>query len=252
MNGSGKGRDAGLSLASVTTTSHSDVNIQHAGVAGHREWLQNSVPVLRLMEVLNEWLSIYCDSARASAHINYSLRCLALSKAPCATLSIQLWLTLFLRKSPSEVEKIDTIVLGEVIGGAFKSLKTIKRIGVNLICKFAQMGAHVMLVEWVLSHCVEQGDFLVLLRSQASNGVISEGIIMLDFSQYFFGKEFLVSCQLLNLRLIIEPVGLFRVKGLNDVLLPVKVGLIFVFRGRQRLLENVLGVVPVVHDTGLG
>ncbi len=137
LEGSCKGWNAGFGLACVATAAHPDLNIQKTSIARHCQWLQDSVPVLRLVEILNEWFPIDHYSTCAGFHVHDSLRCLALSETPSSSLLIQFWLTLFLRKSSPEIEKIDTIVFGEVISTVFQSLETIESIGIDLIRKFA-------------------------------------------------------------------------------------------------------------------
>jgi len=115
LQSSSQSRHASFSLASVTTSSNSNVHIKHTSVARDSERLQDSVPVLRLVEVLNKWLSIYHDSPCAGSHVYNGLRGLALAESPGTTRGIKLWFTLFLGQSSSEIEEVDTVVLGEVV-----------------------------------------------------------------------------------------------------------------------------------------
>lgn len=67
---------------------------------------------------------------------------------------------------------------------------------------------HVMPVEWVLSHRVKEGNLLVLLLSKASNRVVTQLVLELHFSEDVLGEFFLITIDIFNLRLIIQPTWL--------------------------------------------
>jgi len=67
------------------------------------------------------------------------------------------------------------------------------------------MSPHVMFVEGVLSHRVEQRNFLKLLLRKIANGVVSHSIVELDLFNHFFGQEFFICGDLIDLRWIIKP-----------------------------------------------
>jgi len=111
------------------------------------------------------------------------------------------------------------------------------------------MVAHVMLIEGVLTHRVEQSDFLVLLSCKASYRVISKSVIVFHFGNDFLGQEFIIVCNIFDLRLIVEPVWFLGVKSLNNVFVPIEISLIFILEWGQGLLQNVLRIIPVFDHT---
>lgn len=107
---------------------------------------------------------------------------------------------------------------------------------------------HVMLVEGVLTHCVEQRNLLQLILSKATDRVVSQSIIVLDLTNYIFGVKFDIIRDFLNLRGIIKPVRFSLVKGADDTTVPIKVFFVLILRRLYGLLQDVRLVVPVVHD----
>ena len=101
-----------------------------------------------------------------------------------------------------------------------------------------------MLVEWILSHGMEQSDFLVLLRSQRADRVISHRVIELDFSEDILGSEFRVRGDLLHLRLVFEPIRLLRVYVFDKASHPVIVSIVLILLWRKWLLQDVLIALP--------
>jgi len=105
-----------------------------------------------------------------------------------------------------------------------------------------------MLVEGILAHSVEQGDFLMLLSAEVTNGMITESILKLDLINDFLRKELLVTRDLIDLRLVIKPVRLLRVECLDNAFIPVKVSLIAILRRCLWLFKNVLSHIPAVRN----
>ena len=81
--------------------------------------------------------------------------------------------------------------------------------------------------------------------------MISHSVFEFDFTHSLLDQELLVVGDLLNLCFVIEPVRLLGVERRDQAQLPVKLILIFVLRGSDWLLKDMLGVVPVVDNSGL-
>ena len=169
----GKSWDARLGLATRATTTHTDIDIEHRRICRHRQWLQDQVALFWLVEILNERLAIDSDAACTGLDVSERNRCLPLAHAPGTAFRIQLWLTSLLGECPPEVKQVDPIELGEIVRGALQRLQTVKLVNAHLFCKLAQVSTHVMLVERILSHSVEQGNLLVLLIGEVADRVVT-------------------------------------------------------------------------------
>lgn len=224
-------RDAGLALSSQAATVDSNVNVEHARVRSHREWIENFVPLRRVVEVLDEWLAIDCDSSCSCSDVDDGAAGFALAEAPRPALAVQLGLSALLGQGSPEVKQVDAVELGEVVR-AFQIVRPASQPrGVDLIGEPAQVRAQVVLVVRVLANGVEQGDLLVLLGREGADRVVAQGVLELDFFEDFFGSVDRASRNLVNLRLVVEPAWLLRVEGCNDAGLPIKLILALIFRG---------------------
>lgn len=110
------------------------------------------------------------------------------------------------------------------------------------------MVAHVVLIERILAHSVEQGDLLLFFLSEITDRVVSKRIITLHMVNQVLGHLDLVPWQVLNLVFIIEPIRSLRVKRLDDVSMPVKVRLVMVVLRRNWLLKSMLTHIPMLCD----
>lgn len=197
------------------------------------------------MEVLDERLSIDCDASRSRPDVDDGAAGLALAEAPGAALAIKLGLSALLRQGAPEVEEIDAVELGEVVGAVEVVRHPSKRCVIEIIREFAQVSPQVVLIVRVLPHCMEQSNLLVLLGGQGANRVVPHGILEFDFFEDFLGPKDMVCRNVADLRLVIHPVRLLWIERINNVRIPVEVILAFVFCGRQRLLQDVLIVIPL-------
>ena len=109
------GWDTCLGLASVSTSTHANINIKHGCVSSDGQWLQDGISLPRLVEVLDERFAINCNAARACPYIGKCNGVLTLAHAPGATLRIQLWLASFLSEGPSEIKQIQPVELDEIV-----------------------------------------------------------------------------------------------------------------------------------------
>ena len=141
------------------------------------------------MEIMNEWLSVDHHATGSCFHICNGLARFAFTETPRSTLAVKLWLTFLLGKGPSEVKEVDPVVARELVGLVWCGGHAHDVARVDFFSKFAQMGPHVMPVEGVLAHRVEQRNLLQLVLSEASNRVVSHGVVVFDFCNDFFGGE---------------------------------------------------------------
>lgn len=115
LEGASQRGHTSFTLASRATATDANIYIKHACVRADRERLENAVPLRRLVEVLNEGLSINGDFTRSCSHADHGSACLALAVAPSLTLAVKFGLTKLLRHHPPKVEQVDPVELGEVV-----------------------------------------------------------------------------------------------------------------------------------------
>ena len=98
-----------------STALDEDLDIEHASVAGHSQWLEDTISLRWHMEVLNKRLSIDHDTSRTGAHRDSGARVFSLTETPRPARLVQLRLSFLLWQSPAKVEEIDAVELCEVI-----------------------------------------------------------------------------------------------------------------------------------------
>ena len=200
------------------------------------------------MEVLQHGLAVDGDAACARPHVHDRFARLALAIAPGATLRVELGLSEFLGQGAPEIEQVDPVELGEVIGAV--QLVGVRAEGrvVHLIGKAAQVVAQVVPVVGILLERVEEGDLLVLFGRQSPDRVVSQRVLEADLPEDLLRAEDVARGDIVDLRLVIEPVGLFGVERGDNAGLPVELILPSVLLRCGRLLQDVLAHVKVTLE----
>jgi len=115
LDSSREGRNTGFALTGCSTAPHLNVYVKQARVGRDSKRLQNTVPLRRKMEVLDERLSIDRNSSSACPHVYGGRGRLTFAKAPSFSLGVKFSLALLLGKGPAEVKQVDTVKLREVV-----------------------------------------------------------------------------------------------------------------------------------------
>ena len=91
------------------------MHVNEACVGRESEGSQDLIPLVRLVEVLDERFAIHCNTTCSSFDIYLSPGIFALAESPRLTSFVNLWLSNFLGQCASKIKQIDSVKLRKVI-----------------------------------------------------------------------------------------------------------------------------------------
>lgn len=110
----------------------------------------------RHMEVLQNWLAIYCDFTTTSLKISDCNRSFTFAATPGSSFVIKFWLSFLLRQSSSKIKQVDSVKFDEIIWvQVSRSMFQRKDVLALFFCKLRKVDSQMMFIERILLQTME-------------------------------------------------------------------------------------------------